>query len=266
MIFNFIFLLYKYFYNGRLIDSNTSVSSFIKNSFGLGKKILYSIEFRMENYQNNLLPDLDKNELDQFLRIIYTTIPYNTSVFRRTRLHICLLDLSSCYKGWRHYKGLPVRGQRTWSNAWSVYKSNHILRNYKLKRSKKFYMNVPVREANVAYTAEYVNMLWRFQWPFEWYSAKVGRLKFKGHPNTMKIDLYSMANYQVMYPLKLKNLTKKQKQSYKRNYFSLGFDPGFTRPLLNSVFNSTISDNFESELKGSKLILRDERLNRKKKK
>jgi len=82
----------------------------------------------------------------------------------------------------------------------------------------------------------------------------------------MKIDLYSMANYQVMYPLKLKNLTKKQKQSYKRNYFSLGFDPGFTRPLLNSVFNSAISDNFESELKGSKLILRDERLNRKKKK
>ena len=64
----------------------------------------------------------------------------------------------------------------------------------------------------------------------------------------------------------LKNLSKKQKQSFKKNYFSLGFDPGFTKPLLNSIFNSSISDSFESDLKGTKLILRDERLNRKKKK
>ena len=69
-----------------------------------------------------------------------------------------------------------------------------------------------------------------------------------------------------MHPLKLKSLSKKQKQSYKKNYFSLGFDSGFTKPLLNSVFNRSISDSFESDLKGSKLILRDERLNRKKKK
>ena len=51
-------------------------------------------------------------------------------------------------------------------------------------------------------------------------SAKASRLKFKGHPNSMKIDLYSMANYQIMHPLKLKNLSKKQKQSFKKNYFS----------------------------------------------
>jgi hypothetical protein len=82
----------------------------------------------------------------------------------------------------------------------------------------------------------------------------------------MKIDLYSMSHYQVMHPLKLKNLSKKQKQSFKKNYFSLGFDPGFTKPLLNSIFNSAISDSFESDLKGSKLVLRDERLNKKKKK
>ena len=29
-----------------------------------------------------------------------------------------------------------------------------------------------------------------------------------------------MANYQIMHPLKLKNLSKKQKQSFKKNYFS----------------------------------------------
>jgi len=81
----------------------------------------------------------------------------------------------------------------------------------------------------------------------------------------MKIDLYSMANYQIMHPFKLHTLSKKQKQSYKRNYFSLGFDKGFTKPLMNAMFNSSIAESFDSDLKGTKVILRDERLNRKKK-
>ena len=82
----------------------------------------------------------------------------------------------------------------------------------------------------------------------------------------MKIDLYSMSHYQVMHPLKLKNLSKKQKQSFKKNYFSLGFDPGFTKPLLNSIFNSAISDSFESDLKASKHNLTQDPLKTKKKK
>jgi hypothetical protein len=82
----------------------------------------------------------------------------------------------------------------------------------------------------------------------------------------MKIDLYSMANYQVMHPLKLKNLSKKQKSSFKKNYFSLGFDPGFTKPLLNQLHNiDSDSNNSSSNLLGSSLVLRDERLNKKKK-
>lgn len=259
-------MLYKYFFNNKLIDPENSLYVFFKNTFGLGKLFSSVVEQRIENSSDSVISNLNKNEIDHFLKLIYKIVPYNTSLQRRTRLNICLLDLTTSYKGWRHYKGLPVRGQRTWSNAWSVYKSNHILRNFKLKNSKKYYMNVPSREANVAYTAEYVNMFWKSQWPFEWHSAKNSRLKFKGHPNSMKIDLYSMANYQVMHPLKLKNLSKKQKQSFKKNYFSLGFDPGFTRPLLNSIFNSSLSDNSESDLKGSKLVLRDERLNKKKKK
>jgi hypothetical protein len=81
----------------------------------------------------------------------------------------------------------------------------------------------------------------------------------------MKIDLYSMANYQVMHPLKLKNLSKKQKSSFKKNYFSLGFDPGFTKPLLNQLHNIDSEDSSSSNLIGSSLVLRDERLNKKKK-
>ena len=80
----------------------------------------------------------------------------------------------------------------------------------------------------------------------------------------MKIDLYSMANYQIMHPLKLKNLSKKQKQSFKKNYFSLGFDAGFTKFLLQNIFH-TGSDKPDYSLSKSSVVLRDERLNRKKK-
>lgn len=255
----------RYFYNNKIIEIDYDIRTFVKKNFGLGWKLIPFINQRIEECVYILIKDFNKNQWDSFLDIIYTMIPYDTSIKKRLKLLICLLDLNTSYRGWRHYKGLPVRGQRTWSNAWSVYRSNNILRNFKLQRSKKYFMNVPVREGNVAYSAEYVNLLWKRQWPFEWYAAKSQRLNFTGHPSTLRIDLYSMANYQIMHPLKLKNLSKKQKQAYKRNYFSLGFDPGFTKPLMNAMFNSTISESFESDLKGTKLILRDERLNRKKK-
>ena len=93
--------------------------------------------------------------------------------------------------------------------------------------------------------------------------CKISRLKFKGHINSMKIDLYSMSNYQVMHPLKLKNLSKKQKQSFKKNYFSLGFDPGFTKPILLSIFkkNNEFSDFLPIKFSA---VLRDDKSNKRK--
>jgi ribosomal protein S13 len=265
IFFNFIFLFYRYLLNNKLIDLDENLNTFILNNYGFSKKTLSKIEERIENNSHVLIKDLNKNEWEHFLKISYYIIPFSGSFFKKRMLNIAFLDLLTTYRGWRHLRGLPVRGQRTWTNAWSVYKSNNVLRNFKIKMSKKFYGSVPVREANIAYSAEYVNLLWKIQWEQEWILAKNHRLKFSGHKNTMKIDLYSMANYQVMHPLKLKNLSKKQKQSFKKNYFSLGFDPGFTKILIKSMFHTNDS-NSDSDLLGSSLILRDERLNRKRKK
>ena len=69
-----------------------------------------------------------------------------------------------------------------------------------------------------------------------------------------------MANYQVIHPLKLKNLSKKQKQSFKKNYFSLGFDFGFTKNLLQDAYSS--DSNLDGVSKSS-LIFKDNRLNKK---
>jgi hypothetical protein len=80
-------------------------------------------------------------------------------------------------------------------------------------------------------------------------------LNYKGNKNTIKIDLYSMANGQIMNPIKFKKMTKKQKQSLKKNHFSLGFDPGFTKPLLKELYQSRIDPEHKSDI-GSKLIFR----------
>jgi len=263
--FNFIFLRQNYVFNNKIIDVEETLFFNIINSYGLKFKALKLIEERIENSSDVILLDFNKNEWEHFVDLIYTIVPYKTDIFRRKSFNIFMADVITIYRGWRHFKGLPVRGQRTWSNAWSAYKANWTLRNFKLNNAKKFYGNIPEKEINIAHIAEQVNMLWKDQWEVEWLSAKNSILKFKGHPNTMKIDLYSMANYQVMHPLKLKNLSKKQKSSFKKNYFSLGFDPGFTKPLLNQLHNIDSDENSQSNLTGSSLILRDERLNKKKK-
>ena len=53
-------------------------------------------------------------------------------------INIYWLELIGSYRGWRHIHGLPVRGQRTWTNAWSVYKSNLDLREFLVTLTKKY--------------------------------------------------------------------------------------------------------------------------------
>ena len=57
-----------------------------------------------------------------------------------------------------------------------------------------------------------------------------------------------------MNPAKYKTMTKKEKQSFKKNHFSMGFDPGFTRPLMRELFNSRSSPSAHSAIR-SKLVL-----------
>jgi len=60
-------------------------------------------------------------------------------------------------------------------------------------------------------------------------------------------------------------MSKKQKQSFKKNYFSLGFDVGFTKILLNERYKMGDDSDVKSNVSGASIITRDERLNKKKK-
>ena len=74
-----------------------------------------------------------------------------------------------------------------------------------------------------------------------------------------------MYNYQIIHPFKLNKMSKKQKQSFKKNYFTLGFDVGFTKVLLSERYKMGEDGEIKSTVSGASLITRDERLNKKKK-
>jgi len=244
-----------YVFNGNIIHSNLSIDDNLKKSYGINKFYKYKIEQRLERNLCVNIKDLSPLFWSIFIDCIKNSAPKKSNIKRRQILNIFVLDLITSYRGWRHYKGLPVRGQRTWSNHMSSFKSNLLLRNFKIKFARKFYGNLPVHEVSMALSAEQINLMWKLQWFNEWLSAKVGRLNYKGGPNTIKIDLFGMANNQIMNPMKFKKMTKKQRQSFKKNYFSLGFDPGFTKPLLKELYNSRMDSDFKSDV-GSKLVFR----------
>jgi len=72
-----------------------------------------------------------KKEIVGFLNHYYSQVAsVNNTVHELRRVRIIRLYLVKSYKGYCHALGKPVHGQRTWSNAWSSYKNNLILRNF----------------------------------------------------------------------------------------------------------------------------------------
>ena len=54
----------------------------------------------------------------------------NLSLKNLEKLNILRYYLIKSYKGYCHSIGKPVRGQRTWSNAWTSFRINNTLRSF----------------------------------------------------------------------------------------------------------------------------------------
>ena len=63
-----------------------------------------------------------------FIKLIRSFLPYNRDLYKRYCAHLYRLYMIKHYKAVRHVLGLPVRGQRTWSNANSQKKSNLVFK------------------------------------------------------------------------------------------------------------------------------------------
>lgn len=155
-------------------------------------------------------------------RVLNSIVPDNKDLGKRSTFNIFMLDLINSYRGLRHAFGLPARGQRTWSNAWSSYRSNLTLRQFKIKLSKRLYTSITINELNIAYLAETINNLWKLQWDNEWKKAKRHRqVQAKKSRNLYNVDLKAIASANVSV-----------RDDKKKANYVIGFDPGFTKYVL----------------------------------
>ena len=162
--------------------------------------------------------------------MLFSHVKYSLSL--KTMSQITLMDLIHCYKGWRHFKGLPVRGQRTWTNAWTASKKINLLKKLKLKVAKNVYGSFPDSTLSVAVAAEEYNTMWYRQWKSEWQDHKQKRLKYvRKARNVCILDINSTAQGRISGANRAAKPGKK-KRVYKKNSFTIGFGIGSTRWLL----------------------------------
>jgi len=99
------------------IPSNKSVWISLTYIFGVGKYTSEQIlkEARVE--KNAKASDLTEDELSRITQVIDRNYIVGGQLRRQVTQNIARLRDITCYRGIRHRKGLPVRGQCTQSNA-----------------------------------------------------------------------------------------------------------------------------------------------------
>ena len=85
--------------------------------FGIGPSSAAKICAKAEIPTNKVTDTLDENELRRIRETIDQTFKVEGDLRREIQMNIKRLMDLGCYRGLRHRRGLPVRGQRTHTNA-----------------------------------------------------------------------------------------------------------------------------------------------------
>jgi len=85
--------------------------------FGIGRTTSQKILSEAKIAFNKKVKELTEEELTKIRTIIDNKLTVEGSLRAQTAMNIKRLVDIGCYRGVRHRKGLPVRGQRTRSNA-----------------------------------------------------------------------------------------------------------------------------------------------------
>ncbi|GKU76685.1 30S ribosomal protein S13 [Paenibacillus sp. L3-i20] len=85
--------------------------------FGIGKVTSQKIIATSEVNPDTRVRDLTEDELARLREAIDKSVKVEGDLRREISLNIKRLTEIGCYRGLRHRRGLPVRGQRTKTNA-----------------------------------------------------------------------------------------------------------------------------------------------------
>ncbi len=103
--------------SGVNIPSNKRVVVALTYIYGIGSKIAENICKKVSVNESKRVSQLSDDEVSKIREVIDSDYIVEGNLRRNTSLNIKRLTDLGCYRGLRHRKGLPVRGQRTNSNA-----------------------------------------------------------------------------------------------------------------------------------------------------
>ena len=103
--------------SGVNIPTNKRVHIALTYIFGIGNKIANDICNSASIDTSKRVSQLNDDELNKIREIIDTSYTVEGDLRRKVSLDIKRLNDLGCYRGLRHRKKLPVRGQRTHTNA-----------------------------------------------------------------------------------------------------------------------------------------------------
>lgn len=99
------------------LPNNKRVEIGLTYIFGIGLKTAKEILAGTEIDPNIRVKDLSENDISKLRDYIEHHVKHEGDLRREISLNIKRLVEIGCYRGVRHRKGLPVRGQRTKTNA-----------------------------------------------------------------------------------------------------------------------------------------------------
>jgi len=124
-----------FLYSGRITPFQTNLHNFCNEAGGLGMttKIKLLKRFELNSLYNNsfsLFSEQDK-DIQKLINILLSQITsVNNQISELNKYNLIRLYLIKSYRGRSQALGKPSRGQRTWSNAWTSYNYNKIIRNF----------------------------------------------------------------------------------------------------------------------------------------
>ena len=103
--------------SGVNIPSNKRVSIALTYIFGIGPKRAADICSKISVDKSKRVNQLNDDEITQIRELIDKQYDIEGNLRRKIAMNIKRLTDLGCYRGLRHRKKLPVRGQRTHTNA-----------------------------------------------------------------------------------------------------------------------------------------------------
>lgn len=102
---------------GTVLPSNKRIEYALGYLFGIGLKSSQTILRKLSIDFDTRVKDLTDEEVAAIQKEVSTNYTTEGNLRKEIMLNIKRLQEIACYRGLRHKKGLPVRGQRTKTNA-----------------------------------------------------------------------------------------------------------------------------------------------------